>query len=64
MAYVSCGEDYVGETKWNVSVRYDEHNKPYEKSKWAAHLELNIERYFTWGILFNAPSNTRTRKNI
>ena len=32
----SCGEDYVGETKRNVSVRYDEHNKPSNKSKPAA----------------------------
>ena len=27
----SCGEDYVGETKRNVSVHYDEHNKPSNK---------------------------------
>ena len=60
----SCGEDYVGETKRNVSVRYDEHNKPSRKSKPAAHLEQNIDHYFTWRILCNAPSNARTRKNI
>ena len=59
----SCG-DYVGETKRNVSVRYDEHNKPSNKSKPAAHLEQNNDHYFTWRILCNAPSNTRTRKNI
>ena len=59
----SCGEDYVGETKRNVSVRYDEHNKPFKKSKPAAHLNQNIEHYFTWKILSNAPSNARMRKN-
>ena len=37
------GEDYVGETKRDVSVRYDEHNKPSKKSKPAAHLEQNID---------------------
>ena len=47
-----CGEDYIGETKRNVSVRYDEHNKPSKKSKPAAHLEQNIDHYFTWSILF------------
>ena len=60
----SCGEDYVGQTKRNVSVRYDEHNKLSKKSKPAAHLEKNCDHYFTWRILCNAPSNARTRKNI
>ena len=59
----SCREDYVGETKRNVSVRYDEHNKPPKKSKPVAHLEQNIDHYFTWRILCNVPSNARTRKN-
>ena len=35
----SCGEDYVRKTKRNVSVRYDECNKPSIKSKPAADLE-------------------------
>ena len=60
----SCGEDYVGKAKRNVSVCYDEHNKPSKKSKPAAHLEQNIDHYFTWRILCNAPLNARTRKNI
>ena len=60
----SCGEDYVGETKKNVSVCYDEHNKPSKKSKPATHLKRNIDHYFTWRILCNVPSNARTRKNI
>ena len=55
----SCGEDYVGETERNVSVHYDEHNKPSKKSK-----PCKFDHYFTWRILCNAPSNARTRKNI
>ena len=58
------GEPYVGETKRNVSVRYDELNKPCNKSKPAGHLERNNDHYFTWRILCNAPSNVRTRKDI
>ena len=54
----------LGETKRNVSLHYDEHNKPSKKSKRAAHLEQKIDQYFTWRILSNAPSNTRTRKKI
>ena len=38
--------------------------KPSKKSKPAAHLGQNIDHYFTWKILCNAPSNARTRKNI
>ena len=34
------------------------------KSKPTAHLEKNIDNYFSWRILCNAPSNARTRKNI
>ena len=60
----SCGEDYVGETKRNVSVRYGEHDKPSKKSQPAAQLEQSIDHYFTWRILCNEPSNPRTRKNI
>ena len=60
----SCGEDYVGETKRNVSVHYDKHNKPSKKSKPAAHLEQNTDHYFIWRILCNAPSNARTGTNI
>ena len=60
----SCGEDYVGETKRSVSVRYDGHKKPSKKSNPAAQLGQNIDHYFTWRILCNALSNARTRKNI
>ena len=57
-------EDYVRETKINVSVRCDEHNKLSNKSKPAAHLEQNNDHYFFRRILGNASSNTRTRENI
>ena len=60
----SCGADYVEETKRNVSVHYDGNNKPSKKSKPAAHLEQNVDHYFTWSILCNAPSNPRTCMNI
>ena len=56
-------EDYVRETKRNVSVRCDEHNKLSNKSKPAAHLEQNYH-YFFRRILGNASSNTRTRENV
>ena len=60
----SCGGDCVGETKRSVSVRYDEHNKPSEKSKPATHLEQNTDRYFTCRILCNAASSARTERTL
>ena len=47
----SCREDCVGDTKRNVSVRYNEHNKPSKKSKTAAHLEQSTDHYFTWKMV-------------
>ena len=35
----SCGENYVEDTKRNVSVRYNECNEPSNRSKPAAHLK-------------------------
>ena len=64
MVYVHVEKITLERLKENVSVRYDEHNKPFNKSKPAAHLEQNTEHYFTWRILCNAPSNARTHKNI
>ena len=52
----SYGEDYVGETKRNVSVSYDEHNKLSKKLKPVEHLEQKIGDHFTRRILCNAPS--------
>ena len=44
------------------------HNNIFKKlllnPKPAAHLEQNIDHYFTWRFSCNAPSTARTRKNI
>ena len=37
---------------------------PLKNSKPAAHLEKNIDHYFTCRLLCNAPSNARTHQNI
>ena len=39
-----------------MSVRYDEHNESSKKSEPAAHLEKNIDHYFTRRILCNTTS--------
>ena len=63
-ALCSCREGYVGETKKNRFCTLWWTNKPSNKLKPAACHEQNIDHYFTWKIICNAPSNTRTGKNI
>ena len=58
MAYVHVEKNHVE----NISIRYDELNKPFKKSKPAAHLEQNILPLFRLEDF--VPSNPRTRKNI
>ena len=45
-------------------MRYDEHNESSKKSEPAAHLEKNIDHYFTRRILCNTTSNARIRSKI
>ena len=60
----SCESTYVGETKWNVEVRYSEHNHPGGKSEPSNHLYQNINHVFTWPVICSAPKIDRTRKNL
>ena len=60
----SCGTRYIGETKLNADVRWNEHNdltKSWQPSK---HLLSNINHHFTWAVISNAPKNAKTRKNL
>ena len=60
----SCGSRYIGETKRNVEVRWNEHNNPTKSSEPSKHLRNNINHYFTWAVISNAPKNAKTRKNL
>ena len=60
----SCGWPYIGETRRNAEVRWNEHNNPTKSSKPSKHLQNNINHYFTWGVISNAPENAKTRKNL
>ena len=60
----SCGDNYIGETKRNVEVRWQEHNDPRGSSEPAKHLKENPTHTFTWKVFMNAPQNTRVRKNL
>ena len=50
---VKCnyGENYNGETGWNVTIRWDEHNNKGKKSEPAKHLNQFSEHRFNWKVL-------------
>ena len=60
----SCGSRYIGETKRNAEVRWNEHNNPTKSSEPSKHLQSNINHYFTWAVISNAPKNAKNRKNL
>ena len=43
----SCGLRYIGETKSNLEVRWNEHNNPTKCSELSKHLRRNINHCFT-----------------
>ena len=60
----SCGEEYIGETKRNVSIRWREHEKLNGTCEPLKHLQHYPEHSFTWSILSMASIHDRTRKNL
>ena len=60
----SSGSRYIGEIKRNAEVRWNEHNNPTSSSEPSKHLRSNINHYFTWAVISNAPKNAKTRKNL
>ena len=60
----SCGSRYIGETRRNAEFTSNEHNNPTKSLEPSKHLRSNINHYFTWGVISNAPKNTKTRKNL
>ena len=59
----SCGLCYIGETKRNAEVRWNEHNNPTKSSEPSKHLRSNINHYFTWTVISNAPKGAKTNKS-
>ena len=60
----SCGSRYICETKHNAEVRWNEYNNPTKTSEPSKHLQSNINHYFTWAIISNAPKNAKIKKNL
>ena len=60
----SCCSRYIGESKLNAEVRSNEHNNSTKSSEPSKHLRSNINHYFTWTVILNAPNNAKTRKYL
>ena len=57
-------ESYIGETKRNVEIRWEEHSNTNKISEPSRHLKSNLTHAFTWKVLMDAPINDRVRKNL
>ena len=63
----SCGSYYIGETKHNADVRWNEDNNPTKSSEPSKHLRSNINHYIIWAVISSAPpkkKNAKTRKTL
>ena len=60
----SCCSRYIGETKRNAEVRWNEDNNQTKSSETSKHLRSNINHSITWAVISNAPKNVKTRKNL
>ena len=60
----SCGSRYIGDTKSNAEVRWNEHNNLTKSSEPSKHLRSYINHCFTWAVISNAPKNAKARKNL
>ena len=49
--------------KPNAEVRWNEYNNPTKSLEPSKHLGSNINHYFTWAVISNAPKNGKTQKN-
>ena len=58
----SCGENYIGETGRNVTIRWNEHSDISKNLEPAKHLNQFLEHRFNWKILKRAPNIVRQRK--
>ena len=56
--------NYMGETKRNVEIRWEEYSDIKTISEPSRHLKSNPTHAFTWKALITAPINDRVRRNL
>ena len=61
----SCGSRYIGGTKRNADVSWNEHNNQIKSpSKTIETPSKHIDHCFTWTIISNVAKNAKTRNNL
>ena len=60
----SCGSRYIGKCKHYAKVTWNKHNNPTKSSEPSKHLQSNVNPYFTWAVISNAPKNIKTKRNL
>ena len=60
----SYGSRYIGETKRDPEVRWNEHNNPMKSSEPSKHLRNTIDHCFTWSIISKVPKNGKAKSNL
>ena len=60
----TCKENYVGETKRNVKIRWEGYLNINKISEPSRHLKNNPTHALTWKALMTAPVNDRGKKNL
>ena len=58
----SRGSRYIGETKRNADVRWNEPSNSNRTLKSSKHLRSNINHCCSWTFISNAPKNAKSRK--
>ena len=60
----TCKGIYIGQTKGNVEIRWEEHSDINKISQPFRHLNSNPMHGFTWKVLMTAPINDQVGKNL
>ena len=57
-----CEQTYIGETRRNVELLWEEHENTSKDIKAEKHLKENLSHMFSWKTLFSTPENKQIRK--
>ena len=60
----TCKENYIGETKRNVEIRWEESSDINKTSEPSRHLKSDPSHAFTWNVLMTAPKSYRVMENL
>ena len=60
----TCKENYIGKTKRNIEIRWEEHSDMSNISELSIHLKSNSTLAFTWKVIMTARIIDDVKKNF